>query len=105
MVDRLVGVRSIEGISTTAVHTWEDMLYKICTNDVFRGDLPIDNTRDYIDSITTPLPRPGGSHAAISTNGMNTIIPPSIAYCSAMCFAMLSVRNYRTNKVRNERYP
>ena len=49
VVDRLTIICNIEGISTTTVHAWDDMLYKICTNDVFRGDLPIGDTRDYID--------------------------------------------------------
>ena len=38
-----------EGISITMVHTWADMLYNICTNDVFRSDSPIVNIRFYID--------------------------------------------------------
>ena len=31
------------------VHAWADMLYNICTYNVFRGDLPIVNIRFYID--------------------------------------------------------
>ncbi|KAF5414565.1 MAG: hypothetical protein C5S48_08295 [Candidatus Methanogaster sp.] len=49
VIDRLIGSLQRGGISITTVHAWEDMLYKICTYNVFRGDLPIDDTRDYID--------------------------------------------------------
>ena len=41
------------------IRVCEDMLYNICTNDIFRGNLPIVNPRIYIDLITASRPLKG----------------------------------------------
>ena len=52
--------------------TWADMLYKICTYNVFRGNLPIVGTRIYIDSIIAPR-HSSGTFSNHFQSGMNTI--------------------------------
>jgi hypothetical protein len=52
-------------------HAWDDILYKIYTNDVFRGDLPIVNTRFYIDLMW--MSAAGIPEASISYLGMKRL--------------------------------